>query len=189
MFLKKLLPLLFVTFPFGAHADTADNFNLRFGPIHALVGAVDLNFDIAVHPNWTIGPQFTYWHFTMNSTGSFSSNYDINVIGGGVRASWFKNGVFTDGLYVGPSLTFNSVEVKTSDSSGSVTGTATSIAASTLVGYGWFWDNFNIMLGGGLALPLGETKVKIKNSSGTDDNVSYARTGSLALEFTLGWTF
>lgn len=58
---------------------------------------------------------------------------------------------------------------------------------AVLVGYGWFWDSFNMMLGGGAAVPFGESKVEVTDPNGvkTEKDV---RSG-LAIEFSLGWTF
>jgi hypothetical protein len=95
-----------------------------------------------------------------------------------------------DGLYVSPQFAFSNAKVSATDSLGnSAEGEASSLIVSGLVGYGWFWDSFNIHLGGGLALPVGTSKVKVKNSDGTEESVDFSRTGRLALEFNLGWTF
>lgn len=100
------------------------------------------------------------------------------------------NGVYTDGLYVSPQFAFSNAKVSATDSLGnSAEGEASSLIVSGLVGYGWFWDSFNIHLGGGLGLPVGASKVKVKNSDGTEESVDFSRTGRLALEFNLGWTF
>jgi opacity protein-like surface antigen len=193
MFLKRLLPACFAavicTTPI-AHAENADNFNAHFGPVALLLGVVDAGLDIAVHDNWTVGPEIEYMHWNLHSTGSFTSDYDITAFAIGGRANWYANGVYTDGLYVSPQFAFANAKVSTTDSSGiSTEGTASSLIVRGVVGYGWFWDSFNIHLGGGLALPVGRSKVKMKASNGTEESVDFSRTGRLALEFNLGWTF
>jgi hypothetical protein len=129
-------------------------------------------------------------HWNLRSSGSFTGDYDIKAFAIGGRANWYANGVYTDGLYVSPQFAFSNAKVSATDSLGnSAEGEASSLIVSGLVGYGWFWDSFNIHLGGGLALPVGTSKVKVKNSDGTEESVDFSRTGRLALEFNLGWTF
>jgi len=192
MFLKRLLPICFALIMSAplARAENSDNFNVHFGPITLLVGLFDVGIDFVVHDNWTVGPEFQYMHWKLTSSGGFSGDYDVTAFSVGGRANWYSNGVFTDGLYVSPKLSFARAKVSTNDSLGnSVDGEASSMFLSGLVGYAWFWDSFNIHLGGGLGLPVGESKVKVKSSSGTEQSVDFSRTGNLALEFNLGWTF
>lgn len=193
MLLKRLVPLCLafsLSAPMAhAEGDTADNFNFRFGPIVALIGVLDIGLDIVVHPNWTIGPEFTYLKWSLTSSSSFDSNYEITGLAIGGRANFYPDGVFSDGLYISPILRYVNVKVVTSDTSGEVTGEASPLIATGLVGYAWFWDSFNMHLGGGLSLPMGDSKVKVRNTAGNDDEVEFRRTGALALEFNLGWTF
>ena len=125
----------------------------------------------------------------MDSNSSFTSNYDISAYAFGARANWFKNGNYSDGLYVGPSLRYVNAQLSTTDVLGTTTGSASAIFVGCLVGYGWFWNSFNMMLGGGFTQGLGDTKITITDSSGNKTDVSTAASGGLALEYTLGWTF
>lgn len=196
LFLQKtLLPLAF-TLALGMPAafaestsNNADNFNVRFGPISLLVGVVNMGLDIAVNDSWTVGPEFSYMHRTLSSTAGFTTDYDVKAYAIGGRAIWYANGVFTDGLYITPKLDWAKAKVSSTDTLGTVEGEASAFVASGLIGYAWFWDSFNIHLGGGLSLPMGEYKVKIKDSSGSEESVTVSRTGNLALEFDLGWSF
>jgi hypothetical protein len=173
----------------GAGASESARYNFRISPIGLLVGAVGFDFDIQVAPDWTIGPHATYWHYRLESnTSYFTDKYDVRAFGFGVRANWFKNGAYTDGLYIGPSLFFASTKVTNNDAFGEWSGTSSGLFATGLVGYGWFWENFNIMLGGGATFGLGDTKVTVMDSSGQSTEVSSDIAG-LALEFSLGWTF
>jgi hypothetical protein len=151
-----------------------------------IIGSVNAGLDFVVHPNWTVGPEGSYWHTHVGS--SWGSDWDVKAYGIGARGNWFKNGVFTNGLYVGPSLSYASVKVTNSDSFGSYSGTASGLFASGLVGYAWFWDSFNMMLGGGATVGLGDTKVSVTDSSGAKTEVNSSISG-LDLEFSLGWTF
>ena len=171
-----------------ACADSADTMNFRFSPIGLIVGSVDVGLDFAVAPQWTVGPQVNYWHRHVGASSGFTSDWDVKAYGVGARANWFKNGVYTDGLYVGPSLMYASVKVTNDDSFGTTTGTASGLFAGGLVGYGWYWSSFNMMLGGGFTVGLGDTKVTVTSSNGTKTDVSTSIAG-LALEYSLGWTF
>ena len=174
-----------------AFAASGDTLNFRFSPILLVVGFAAINVDYAVAPNWTVGPQLHYWNFNLKNTNSDTfDEIKINAFGAGVRANWFKNGNYTDGLYVGPALIYSSVKVTGTDALGiDYEGTGSGAFLSCLVGYGWFWDSFNMMLGGGATAGLGDTKVKVKDSLGNEDEYNSNPGGGLALEFSLGWTF
>lgn len=176
--------------PKMTYASDSAEYNFRFSPIGLIVGSINIGLDIVVAPDWTVGPAVQYWRYKISSDDTiFSSDYEITAYSFGGRANWFKNGNFTDGLYVGPSLSYASVKLTTKDSLGdTVTGSASVMLASCLVGYGWYWDSFNMMLGGGAALGLGDTKVKVETSSGSTTEVSSSIAG-VALEYSLGWTF
>jgi Protein of unknown function (DUF3575) len=169
-------------------ADNKDGSDFRFRPIGLLVGAIGLDYDIALSENWTLGPEIQYWHLRSNEASDFTSKYDIIAWGIGARANWFANGKFTDGLYVGPSLGYANFKVTTTDSNGDVSGSSSAMLAGCLVGYGWFWDSFNQMLGGGVNIALGSASVNIMDASGNSTSVSTSIAG-LAIEYSLGWTF
>lgn len=165
-------------------------YNFRFQPVHLLIGAFALNFDYAIDPDWTIGPALTYWRFSLSSDDTFyREKYEITYFSIGARATWFKNGVYTDGLYVGPNAGYVSAKLKTKNLlDEDVTGSVSVPMIGCLVGYGWFWDSFNMMLGGGARIGLGNTKVEIKSASGTETDVS-APIAGFDFEYSLGWTF
>lgn len=196
MLAKKLLTLAIAVVAIGSSTafaeetvNSADNFNIRFGPVALLIGVVNIGVDVAVHDQLTIGPEVSYLHWNLSSSGAFTTDYDIRAYAAGLRANWYANGVFTDGLYIAPKISYSKATVSSSDSTGTVEGEASVFVATGLVGYAWFWDGFNIHLGGGASLPVGDGNVKIKDSTGQEDSVSISRTGNLALEFDLGWTF
>lgn len=170
----------------SAHAQ--NQMNLRVNPLGLLLGGIDATLDFKYDENWTIGPKLSYMSFEASRSGSFTEDFSIKGYSLGARANWFKNGVYTDGLYVGPDLSYSYVKVSSSDTSGTVTAEGQGLYATGLVGYGWFWQNFNMMLGGGLTAGLLGTQVKVKDSNGNETKVS-VRSGGLALEWTVGWTF
>lgn len=174
-----------------AFAASGDSVNFRFHPVVLIVGMAAVNVDLAVGSNWTLGPELVYWNFNLKNTNSDTfEEIRIQSAGGGVRANWFKNGTFTDGLYVGPSLKYSSVKVTGTDSAGvEYEGTGSGAALVCVVGYGWFWNSFNMMLGGGASASLGKSKVKVTDSLGNEEEYNMALMSGLALEYTLGWTF
>jgi len=164
---------------------SGNTFNARFSPLGLIIGSFNLTLDIAVGEDWTVGPQLSYTDF---SVGNEDARFENEGYSAGVRANWFKNGVYTDGLYLGPSITYSKVEATYTDTDGrALTGSAKGPAVSLLAGYGWFWDSFNIMLGLGATANLGDKFVKIRDRFG-DEKTSKAST-ALAGEFSLGWTF
>lgn len=165
----------------------AQDMNFRFSPLGVLVGAINVSLDYQISPNWTLGPQLVYWNIDVDREGVLTEDISIKAIGGGVRGNWFKNGTYTEGLYVGPALDYVSVEASSSDAFGTVEGDVSTLVASGIVGYGWFWESFNILLGGGLSIPLGEAEVTVRDSSGTETKSNVG--SGLAAEFSLGWTF
>lgn len=188
--MKRLLCTLLLTSCTSAWASHSNDFNFRFSPLGLIVGSIHTALDYKVTPSWTVGPEISYWHLSVGSSTGYSSSFDVKSFGVGVRGNWFYNGVYTDGFYVGPSLKYASTSLSVTRTDGSdVSAKASGMFAGALVGYGWFWDSFNIMLGIGATLNLGgENKVTITDSNGDKTPV---RTGVAGLdaEFSIGWTF
>lgn len=168
-------------------SETADHaFNLRFNPLR-FFGGGHVIADFALTPDWTIGPALSYLRFSVSKNAGFTSDFAVTGYTAGVRANWFQEGVFNSGLYVGPSLQYSNVKVSSTDSSGdSRSVTSSPIVLSGIVGYGWFWRSFNMMLGGGIDLSLGGSKVTMTDSSGNSTEINTNVAGP-ALEFTMGW--
>jgi hypothetical protein len=164
------------------------NFNFRLNPVGLISGGIDANLDFKITQNWTVGPQGIYLHAKLSPSGIFNSDYDVTAYGFGARANWFFTGAMKDGYYLGPSLEYLRVNIKTGDSLGPASGTASGLMASCLIGYGWFWDNVNIMLGGGYGAVLGTSSITIKDTAGNQEIIT-ANLSGIALEFSLGWAF
>ena len=186
-FLVASLSALLICFSSGTTLAADKDMNFRFNPVGLLIGAVNVNFDIAVAEQWTLGPELVYWNFDSDSVG-LSSGFDVTAFGLGARANWYKNGVHETGLYVGPSVNFVKVTADYSEPGYSSTGEASGIYAGAVVGYAWFWSSFNILLGGGFVASLGDTEAEATDSNGNKVTQS-SRDGGFALEFSLGWTF
>jgi hypothetical protein len=164
------------------------NYDFRVNPVGLISGGIDANLDFKLTENLTVGPQGIYLHAQLSPSGIYTSNYDITAYGFGARANWFFDGAFKDGWYFGPSFEYLKVTLKTTDAVGPATGSASGMLASGIIGYGWFWDNFNLMLGGGYASVLGASSITIKDSAG-NQTVITANLSGLTYELSIGWAF
>lgn len=162
-------------------------YNFRFSPLGLVLGIGNASLDVAINSDWTVGPELSYAKFKLDASGGGGTTYDVNLASAGVRANWFKNGVYTDGLYVGPFLRYAKTSVGSTGAT-VVTGETAGVAVGSLVGYGWFWNSFNMMLGGGAALAMGESNMVITEANGKRTEIPNRGAG-FAGEFSLGWTF
>lgn len=167
----------------SAWAGKDDSMNLRFSPVGLLIGYLNVDFDFKLNDNWTLGPTVSYWSVSTSATGGFTQDIKLTATAFGARANWHKNGVFTDGLYVSPIVQI----ISASASSGSTTASVSTWGLQGLVGYHWFWDSFNLSLGGGFGM-TGAAKAKVEEP-GRSAEVNLSRSGGLALDFMLGFTF
>jgi Protein of unknown function (DUF3575) len=174
--------------PAQAKASTAnDLYNIRFGPLGLLIGFDSLHFDVAVAPDWTVGPEVTYMKWDLSDTQFNSLNWQEYSIG--ARANWFNNGVYNDGFYVGPSLSYQVAKLSATDNTGYYADVSTSyFVLGCLGGYGWFWDSFNIMLGLGAKTSLTSPTVTVNTSTGPT-SVSIGVVSGIDTEFSLGFKF
>lgn len=189
--MKRWIVLVILTTMFSSPvlASQGDRLNLTLDPVGLIVGSLGMGLDVRVHPQWTFGPHVEVWNSREHARGVFTGGYRTHAYGAGVRANWFAEGTYNDGFYVSPSLNYYSVKVKATDAFANESSAVSSgLSARGIAGYGWFWDSFNIMLGGGLTVFLGNSKVQVTDSSGQKEDIPLRRT-SMALEFQLGWTF
>lgn len=167
------------------YASDSRKANFRFGPLGLLLGYLNADLDFKIGQEWTLGPSVGYLRWNLNSTGT---NYSVTAYQVGARANWYFEGTaINDGWYFGPSISYTSVKVDSND----YEATATGIGFTGIMGYNWMWENFNIMLGGGLAAATTPGEVEVtRKSNNTKEKVSVGRSSAgLALEFTLGWAF
>lgn len=186
--------LFFVSFLFFnsinlTHAVTEATGNFRFNPMVVLMGGLTLATDFKIADQWTVGPELSATSFKLTSTSGPSEDTAIQTYSVGVRSNWFRNGVFHDGFYVGPFVTFASAKARLEDTNGSVSKNKSSFFGGAVGGYAWFWKSFNAMVGGGLTLPFGTAKVEVENSRGARTDAYINGSGVAILEISLGWTF
>jgi hypothetical protein len=143
----------------------------------------NLQIDIPVSRNWTVGPHIV-------STSDNDDDFEVKTLGAGVRANyWFNEDVYTQGWYLGPSLSYVNVSVEDSHPSfGKLKGEASALSMSVVAGYHWVWESFNIMLGAGPAYySIGD--ITVDDSAGNAREYTGYNGSGLALELTLGWLF
>lgn len=187
--MKKMCSFLVtLSFSFSALAASGTQMNLRVSPLGLLAGALGAGLDIPITSEWTVGPEFSYVNYSVKRTGSLTKDISISGYGLGGRANWYRNGVHTDGLYLSPSLNYVNIRASSADAQGSISAEGNGLFLRGLAGYGWFWENFNMLLGGGLSAGLGASKVKVKDSTGVTTE-EFDIQNSLAAEWTMGWTF
>ena len=176
--------------PARSYGGSSRVYNARISPIGVAIGALIIGLDYKLNNNWTVGPEFQYINYKLKLTGTnYSNDITMTSYGLGVRGNWFVDGVYKDGWYVAPFGYFGSAKASGTGSDGvAIEGTASALIGGAMGGYGWFWDQFNMMLAGGLSMPLGDGKVEVKDSLGNKVEGSVNGSG-LALEFSLGWVF
>ena len=162
--------------------------NVRLNPLGLLFGTYDLGVDLTLGSAWTLGPMIRF----ASTTGTFDdvgTEYAVKYLGFGLRGTWFYNGVLTRGLYLAPTLTYVNAGVTVRDRFGQSTEySASGFMIGGLIGYGWFWDHFNLMVGGGLDVTFGPQTIRVRESGGTSESLRTTLAG-LAVETSVGWTF
>ena len=180
--MKKLICIFLFLYATHASAASGDSWNFRFSPIGALLGMVNVEFDYKLSDNWTLGPTLTYWNFSLSGFSIKASSY-------GAQSRYFFNGVFNDGAYLGLQAATMSIKATITSLGVEYSGESNGAVIGAGGGYHWFWDSFNMNVGGFLySSPA--TKIELKDSNGNkyDDQATSPVTG-LGIEYTLGWTF
>lgn len=163
----------------------SNGYNFRISPLSLLVGGIAANFDMAINSEWTVGPTVSYLNWKIGKGSTLSEDISLSAYSIGARANWYKNGVHSDGMYLAPALVYSAATATAGTSKGEASG----LFLSGVIGYGWFWDSFNMLLGGGFSTGLGNSKVQVKDSATGQTTETSLQNGGLALEWTTGWTF
>jgi hypothetical protein len=171
--------------------DTVEKFmNVKVTPIGLIIGYVNIDVDFKVSSRWSVGPTASYWHW--NDAGSINgSDIGLTMYAVGVRGNWYKQGTYRTGFYISPLIQYLSATATARSNNTDISATASTSVFSSIFGYHWFWDSFNLALGGGPSLELGKANVTINDGNSTTTTSDYARQNTLGLvgEFMLGWTF
>lgn len=185
---KLLLTIAAVALTQIAHAGSEDKTNVYFNPVGLALGTLNLGADFAIAPNWTVGAFAGYVNLNLDKSGSLTEEVKIKGYTAGARGNWFMNGTFTDGLYVSPIAMYLNVKGETANNQGNLDADGNGTYIGGMVGYGWFWDSFNMMLGAGALTPLGDSKIKFQDQTGgpAEEKTIYS---TVSAELNLGWTF
>lgn len=173
-------------------AHSADNeLNVRFAPLSLLVGWLNVDLDVRVNDQWTLGPTIGLWRANIEDNYFVGDKYQLKRNAVGVRANWSQSGSFQTGFYVSPIVQFVRAEVSgVSKSTGNdITASASGITITGIAGYQWFWDTFNLSVGGGLILGAQSSDVSVQDGPSSYKVASSGRGTGVALDFMLGWTF
>lgn len=160
--------------------------NFRVSPISAIIGSYTAVLEWSIGANWTLGPTYSYYDIKRDPGAN-----DLALRGyeAALKLTWFKNGAFTDGLYISPSAGYDDYKLSDTDWTGSAREqTVRGATLGALIGYGWFWSHFNIMLGVGAKGRFGDSQTILTNADGTQKSVSSTITEPDG-EFSLGWRF
>lgn len=165
-------------------------FNARVAALGLLIGYLNIDFDIKVSDNWTVGPTITYWTFDFNSSLYQNGRIKTTLTNFGVRGNYAPRGAFKNGIYFSPIFQYRTAKAEgTVSSTGERASASASLPVVTgLVGYQhWLGDNLNFAIGAGLSLAA-DSKIEVRDSSGST-RVDLSQTGSLALDAMLGYSF
>lgn len=187
---KTLLATLVLFFSTNAIAAEGDRYNFRVDPLDILFQTFTMDVDRKISDKWTLGLSLmqSVYQISANDAGT-SKDIATESIGTGIVANWFANGVYTKGLYLSPSIKYAHHKFSMKDSTDVLRhGTADVVFASAMVGYGWFCETLNFMIGVGYNSPIGESKVYINDPNGQRSGISTVPS-HMDLEAMLGWTF
>ena len=195
--LKKSFPqitlaaFVFVSALVSATPAQATELNIRFAPLSLLIGWLNVDLDVRVSDQWTLGPTIGLWRTDVEDTYFVGNKYQMKRNAIGARANWSQSGSFKTGFYASPIVQFVRAEVSgTGKTSGNdITASASGITLTGLAGYQWFWDAFNLSVGGGLIVGAQSSDVSVQDGASSYKVASSGRGTGIALDFMLGWTF
>lgn len=178
-----------------AQAEEEYSWDIRFNPLFLIVGGYELEANIRVADNISVGPMFTYWNFVPDN----SSN-SLTIMKYGVRANWHLNKVFADGVYLSGYYVRDNASVVSSETvfnnktlaseKVTYTGSASANTFGALIGYQWEWDTVNFNFGVGRKFSqLADIKVSSSDGQTKNAGTSNSTSGSFSMDFSLGYAF
>ena len=167
----------------SAHAE-GGKFDVRVSPLVLLVGAVDLQGNMQLSDNLSVGALVTKWGLTVNGD-------ELSTLGLGARGNWHFNGVGKNGPYVTGYAKRWSFDITNTDFSGTqYTGSTSALVFGALGGYQWIFDSMKLNLGAGYAVgSMGDVTLSDSGGNTTTFSGDSAPVGGLAFDATIGWSF
>lgn len=167
------------------HAANAGDgiFNIKTAPVSALIGITNVELDIAVSDQFTVGP--LYAGFNVEYSGV---DYDADVFG--ARVNYYFNRALAGGWLIGLSAAYGDFMITDESQGVSLTDTIGTRAYTALLSYQAMWRHFNLTFGVGasyLSLPSSVTAVEGVEVFTID--TSYISGISPNAEITVGWRF
>jgi hypothetical protein len=160
-------------------------FNVRIHPLHILVDSFGADLEFKGGDNWSVGPSLAFW--SKDKGASFKSRASLIAARGMYT---FDHDRFSDGWYVGPFLGFASIEVeKIGPFAAQGKGSGNGLVLGSYGGHQWFWNEFSVNVGAGLALSsAGDVSVDYI-TSGTSEKVDSETIGGFIWEVGLNYAW
>lgn len=176
--------LVLVVLMAGNPANANNNkFNLKTAPISALIGITNLELDIAVSEQFTLGPSYTEFDFEHADV-----NYDANAFG--IRANYYFDKALEGGWLLGLSASYGDFEISQKNNGLTYSTTTSTRAYTLLFSYQAMWTHFNTTFGLGASyFSLPSTVTAVEGVDLLEINTSFLSGVTPNLEFTLGWRF
>lgn len=165
----------------NAVKSTAD-WNLALDPFGFILGGVGLGLEYRLSDQVLLGP------FFMSVNAKFGEN-ELSFQQFGVKSRYYFKPLFNSSWYLGGQLgSFNLKVTETSFTTKS-SGEFSSTLLGASFGYHWFWDSFNLRLGGLLGVFTGKSKVKLTSENSATEEDYDAGSFGAGIEFMIGFFF
>lgn len=167
----------------GMVLPTDKSVNFRLSPGGLLVGVANLAAEWKVSDNFSFGPSVGYVNWNIGDVG-------LNGYSVGIRGTYYPDLVFRDGWYVSPRLSYDPIRVTARDQGVAYKGDAGGTRFVAMAGYHWFWENFNMNFGAGVAVNS-VSKFDLRDDAGNRlEKVATYYTGvTPVVDLDLGLTF
>jgi|GEM_PF-7048074 len=164
--------------------------NLRVN-VPALPIRLGMALDFKISRTWTLGPEADTGYAGQTNYGGITVQNSLYSLGG--RAHWFRQGVYNSGLFISTGARVQSVNLSEGRPDGvRATKNRTGALIDGLVGYGWFWKSFNMMVGAGYLYYLNSPELEYSYDIANGGSVTASRNNfenGAKVDFSIGWTF
>lgn len=180
-FLTLLSTLIFS--PVLAHAQSGNAFtwNVRTAPLTLVVGT-NLRVDYKVSDEISVGASGLYVDRRIKAVGILESSASVII-------QYSFSGALTTGWFLESGIGYGDIKATAASASGQEESRQLhNISARVVGGYVWFWQSWNISVGGGLAHNSAGDQ-DVEDSSGKSMTKIPLRKNLFVPEFSVGWAF